>query len=266
MGSSFPILVYHQIVPDDFSVVPFPPGDRPYYSRFQEFHLHVEYLASQDFSSLTMDEVVNGISGGRDAKRVAITFDDGQLSDYIVAFPELAKRNMRGTFYVITDDIEKEGRLTWSQIREMQDHGMEIGSHSCSHQNLLDLNDQELKKEIYDSKEILENRLGRPIHSFSVPFGFVDTRVIRMALEVGYRTISTSKVELVGAKRVPPIFGRIGIRRGDGVEQFRKVVEMDRLTIGKLVMEDRLKAFFKRCLGRPLWHKLRNRLLSQTTC
>jgi len=76
---------------------------------------------------------------------VTLTFDDGTLDQYLLAFPELEKRNIKATFFVVTESREEgywqdaENRralFSWDQAREMAVSGHEIGSHSRTHDHL----------------------------------------------------------------------------------------------------------------------------------
>lgn len=259
----FPILVYHHIVPDDFSVESFAPGDQPYYSRLNEFYSHLDYLAYNNFLTLTIDDIGNLKKNRQTPKKVAITFDDGQISDYTIVFPAMIERKMKATFYIITDVVGKKGSVTWKQVKEMHNYGMQIGSHGCSHRNLLNLNKDEIETELIKSRQILEDVLGCPVRSFSIPFGFGDKRLVELAIEAGYQTICTSEVKISRFNTDKPVFGRIGLRRGDRGEKFKGIVEMKWQTIGKLILEDRVKFALKRFLGQGLWYKFRGCILQQ---
>ena len=73
---------------------------------------------------------------------LSITFDDGTLDQYLIAFPELEVRDLKATFFVVTEPREA-GRwndygetrflFSWDQAREMAIAGHEIGSHSMTH-------------------------------------------------------------------------------------------------------------------------------------
>ena len=80
----------------------------------------------------------------------------------------------------------------WEMISEMSNSGMHIGSHSCSHKNLLLLNDNDLDYEIKNSKNILEQKLGKEITSFSCPYGLYDRRIEYYVKNNGYKNFFTS--------------------------------------------------------------------------
>lgn len=262
--SKLAILVYHQIVPDDFSVKLIPLDEQPYVSRFSEFSSHLDYLTENKFLTSTIEEISNTGKECQITKRVSITFDDGQISDYTIAFPALSERKMNATFYIITDFIGKEGRVNWEHLKELKRYGMEIGSHSSSHRRLVDLKEEEILMELQKSRQVLEDRLGCRIRSFSTPFGLWSQRIVELALEVGYETICTSDLKLSQINANKSIYGRFGIRRGDDVLKFKGIVEKQLLSLGKLIIADRIKLSLKRLLGRRLWYRFSTWMILQS--
>lgn len=94
--------------------------------------------------------------------------------------------------------------LTWQQVREMQDGGVEFGSHTVSHPILSRLRDDELRAELSSSKQELERRLGRQVECLAYPVGgetAYDERVVNVARECGYRMALTY---VSGVNRWPP--------------------------------------------------------------
>ena len=84
--------------------------------------------------------------------------------------------------------------LTWEQVREMRDGGVEFGSHTVSHPILSRLRDDELRTELDASKRELEKQLGRPADCLAYPVGgetAYDQRVVDVARECGYRMALT---------------------------------------------------------------------------
>jgi poly-beta-1,6-N-acetyl-D-glucosamine N-deacetylase len=68
-----------------------------------------------------------------------------------------------------------------------------IGSHSVNHALLPNCNDDELRKEISDSKRDLEQWTGRPVRVFSYPNGDFDKRTARVLAEAGYSLAFTTE-------------------------------------------------------------------------
>ena len=99
---------------------------------------------------------------------------------------------------------ERSRPLTWAQVREMRDAGVEFGSHTVSHPILSRLGDEELRAELRLSREELERQLGRRVVLLAYPVGgedAFDERVVRIARECGYRMALTY---VSGANRWPP--------------------------------------------------------------
>lgn len=83
----------------------------------------------------------------------------------------------------------KDRMLTWDQIREMQQGGIEFGAHTLTHPLMEYLSEKEAWKELADSKQLIEHELGRPIQYFAFPAGSYNDRLIEMVRQVGYLSI-----------------------------------------------------------------------------
>ncbi len=139
---------------------------------------------------------------------VAITFDDAELSNYGTALPALQQAGMQGTFLVVTEWVGTTGFCSWSQLREMADAGMSIQSHTASHPFLSTLSREQVHRELADSRQELEQRLGRPVQTLALPNGDQPSRACRdLLFEAGYRVVANSRW---GANPVrPPATDRI---------------------------------------------------------
>ncbi len=96
---------------------------------------------------------------------ISLTFDDGDPTQLQVAIPEMNKRNIRGTFYLISNRLTEINR--W---KEAVQAGQEIGNHSLDHKHAIDLSAQEAAEQVTKSKRILENMFQAPIPTFAYPF------------------------------------------------------------------------------------------------
>ncbi len=79
--------------------------------------------------------------------------------------------------------------VTWSQLQEMQEHGIEIGAHTISHPILSKLDDSELEYELIESGHLLSQKLGREVRSCCYPNsaeGDIDDRVLALMDQSNY--------------------------------------------------------------------------------
>jgi peptidoglycan/xylan/chitin deacetylase (PgdA/CDA1 family) len=82
--------------------------------------------------------------------------------------------------------------LTWDQAREMDQAGIEIGSHTVTHPILPNVDDEQLRHELVDSRSKLEHELRRPVTLFCYPNGSYDERVEAAVREAGYKVAVTT--------------------------------------------------------------------------
>lgn len=173
-----PIFMYHSISDDSED------AEHPYYrvnTSPAVFAEHMKYLNDQHYKVITLDQVLERINSNDNdkSKFVAITFDDGFRDFNERAFPILRKYGFPATVFLpvglIGDQHEKfKGKelLTWSEVRELRKEGVFFGSHSLTHKQMKLIGKEEVKQEIVQSKNILEDKLDERIDSFSYPYAF----------------------------------------------------------------------------------------------
>ena len=135
------------------------------------YHLlkHNGYLITDDY------QIVHYKYKGFDRGMVTITFDDGWEENPETALPVMKQYGFKSTQYYATTYIKD---TPWhphpwpkQQIQKFIDAGHEIGSHTVTHPWLTTLTEQNLIRELADSKQYLENFLGIPIRHFASSYG-----------------------------------------------------------------------------------------------
>jgi len=86
-----------------------------------------------------------------------------------------------------SEEIKPVLMLGWKEIKEMEESGIDFGSHTKTHRNLCMLRDDEVLKELVESKREIEKRLDKEIIGFSYPFGIFDERVQRLVKKAGFK-------------------------------------------------------------------------------
>ena len=130
-----------------------------------------------------------------EAKRLILTFDDGHQGNYDYVYPLLKHYDFPAVFFVATDLIGTRNMMTWSQLREMADHGMSIQSHGVSHEPFEMLSCQQVREELHRSKEIIEDMVGKEVDTISLPHGSIHRKTFDIAEQVGYRFVCTSLID-----------------------------------------------------------------------
>jgi polysaccharide deacetylase len=162
------------------------------------FEEHLKYIKS-NFTPIFAGEEVN-------KKCVCLTFDDAYADFYFLTFPLLKKYGIKAILavpskYILDDtnvspqtrmgfehndlfqNYEKATFCTFKELKEMIDSGLvQIASHSHSHV-VLTGDGVDLKAELKDSKEILENKLGVKVDSFFFPFGKYNQKILAQTLQ-----------------------------------------------------------------------------------
>jgi len=130
-----------------------------------------------------------------------VTFDDGDLSMYAIAYPLLKEYGIEATFFVISGFVGEIGYMNWSQIREMAQYRdpsgnrlFTMGSHGVSHKFLGDVDQSTLIKELTESRAAIESNTGEPAQYLALPFGSGAGRkdIVEIAISAGYKAIRTS--------------------------------------------------------------------------
>lgn len=269
------VLAYHRVLPQVTETGYAFDKDLVSASR-EEFEWQVRHIA-RHYRPVSCSEVAEAIESGKPLPRnaVMLTFDDGFIDNYEVAFPILRKHGVPGVFFISTgyidsgdvfwfdhlvhvilkaqapsirldaigqtlelgtdedgrrhaaarllgllkrspesarlqalselaaaagvslSDDEKAGSapMTWAQIREMSNAGMEFGSHTVSHPILSTIaDDAQLQHELCESKAAIERELGRPVVALAYPVGGRDAingDVLAATEKAGYRVAFT---------------------------------------------------------------------------
>jgi len=184
----FPVFNYHHIRPMP-SLASSTITDRAFTVSPEGFEAHLKYFKDNGYQTVSIYDLLNYFDTGKPlpAKAIAITFDDGYYGQYKWAYPLLKKYGMNATFFIIVNNVGKSGILTWGEIKEMSENGMFIGSHTLSHPNLAALSDEILKRELEDSKKIIEEKISKKVDLLAYPGGNYNERVIQFAKDAGYQ-------------------------------------------------------------------------------
>lgn len=137
-------------------------------------------------------------------KQIAITFDDGLLDVYEIAYPFLKERNIPFTIFVITDFLDTPGYITKDHLKKMaSDSLVTIGSHGVTHKNINSLSPSEQKYELNHSKEYIEEIIGKPVNSFAFSHGQYDKSSVKLMKNYRYGfTVDSYPLNFITARNL----------------------------------------------------------------
>jgi peptidoglycan/xylan/chitin deacetylase (PgdA/CDA1 family) len=151
--------------------------------------------------SIHPDLLVRQVRVLRRVRRLRASFDDAFRSAASV-FPALERIGVPIQIFVCTgfardgapltipelagDDPGELATMNWDDLRAHAERGVLLGSHGVSHAHLTELGDDEVRRELVDSKEELEDEVGRECSEFAYPYGQHDGRVRALVSLAGY--------------------------------------------------------------------------------
>lgn len=106
-------------------------------------------------------------------KCIALTFDDGPSVYTENLLTILKQKDAHATFFV----LGVNAKIQQQTILDLQNAGMEIGSHTWSHKDLTKLNVDEIEKELADTADLLEKITGKRPAFLRPPYGAANARL-----------------------------------------------------------------------------------------
>ena len=250
------VFVFHDVVPAG-RVGEVPAEHRPYALATDELRAFLLAASTSARRAVRAGQVPEELGG----LFYSLTFDDGHESDYSQVFPVLQELDLHATFFVVPTLVDTPGYVTWTQLREMVAGGMEVGSHSLTHPFLDRLDPTSLEREFGESKAIIEQRLGAPVRSASLPRGWAPAGLESVLRGLDYRVFCTSRTGWWHPGDVPLAMPRVAATHGMPIEVFAAIVNAERHALWRLQVIDAAKNTVKACLGRRGWAALRRPLL-----
>jgi peptidoglycan/xylan/chitin deacetylase (PgdA/CDA1 family) len=192
-------------------------------------------LVAERFTVVPLSELRHARSnGGRDQNLACITFDDGYRDNYEHALPILERHGLRASFFPATSFLGGRFRswaadhpmMTAEQVRTLATLGHEIGAHSVTHRKLTQLPADAVRRETADSKSLLEDLTGRPVHAFAYPKGAYDDAVQRAVADAGFAVAVTIREGVLADAPDWLALPRVGVHDGLGLKAFAAKLSM----------------------------------------
>lgn len=230
-----PVLMYHHLLKNNEKQSQPNFKNKGTVLTVEQFEKQMKYLEDNDYHTLTLQEFEDFIERGRKLpeKSVLITFDDGLKSNYIYAYPILKKYQMHAVAFVITSRLTEETEnfnprklqsLSKTELDQMQDV-FEIGSHTNNLHNrsnrevdLIDKEQETVKKDIQESKEILKTDY------FCYPFGIYNQKSIEILNDLKFHLAFTTNEGYATQENKRLEINRFGISPQVDMKKFEDIV------------------------------------------
>ena len=252
-ATDLPILMYHSIAEDG------PRELDPYRVSLAAFRDQLRWLRRHGYYSITLGEWASCIAEQRRprGRPIVISFDDGYRNFLTNAWPALQAADFRATMFVVTGKVGTAADwdatsaaplelMDWDELRVLRDQGLEIGSHSTQHTDLLSLSDEEIVADSVQARAALRQELGTDVSAVAFPWGKNDARIRGALARGGFRiAVATDggrsrfgdnpmrlpRIEIFGSDDIDMFASRVesdaGIQRRDHAEQTRQPADPD---------------------------------------
>lgn len=136
-------------------------------------------------------------------RQVLITLDDAFQSVFRNGLPIFTELGLPAITYVVAGQIggsnvwdrnkglKERPLMSRAEILEWVSAGCEIGAHTMTHARLTNLSPADARREIFESKKVLEDLIGQPVRHFCYPYGGSNPLVRDLVQEAGFETATT---------------------------------------------------------------------------
>lgn len=211
-----PVLYYHSVRSTEDNELIISP---------EKLKEQLEFLKLEGYKSLSLQEFSDYILNNSPVpeKSILITFDDGYMDNYENAFPILKELNMKAVIFCITFKLDGSYYLSEDSIKEMNNYGIDIQSHTVNHDDLSTLNYQDTFTTLKKSKENLESITNSKIYAIAYPYGKFNDSTTKAAKNAGYTLGFVTNTGLAKPSDDPLKLKRIYINSEYDLDTFKKI-------------------------------------------
>lgn len=249
--------MYHDVHEGRAPAADVPRSASLYHVSRDAFRQHLEVLGSGPRRIRTVGEYA-ALGDAGESDSIMLTFDDGWAGSLATGVECLLAAGFRANFFVTREYVGQRHFADASLLRDAHAAGMEIGTHGVTHRFLSRLPEPEVRAELADSKSFLEDLLGAPVTTGSVPGGAWSPAVARIAGECGYSALCTSRPGVNDGRTDRLSLRRVAIR---GATTAAAVERYARFRVGREVLRSAALDVPRRLVGRDRYAALRSRLL-----
>lgn len=195
------------------------------------FASHLQTLSDAGYQTISLRTLLDHLMRGLPLpeRPIVITMDDGYVDAYENGLPLLQEQGYTASFFVITDFVN-EARpeyMSWDQLREMANAGMEVGCHSRNHPDLRGRTVDYLVWQALGCRESIELELGFHPRFISYPAGWYDQRTIDVFHSAHYWGGLTSHQGAHQSSTSPFELVRVRVRGSHSGDDVLRLLDLD---------------------------------------
>lgn len=174
------------------------------------FKQQLDYLRDNNIEVISLGETVTRLESGQPLPdhAVALCADDSYKSFYDVAMPLVREYGYPITLFVNTAAVGSGGYLSWDDLRQLHEEGVELGNHTATHPYLVEAEDGEtysqwrerIRLDIQRSQEAFERNLGFRPDLFAYTYGEYSDDIVELIKEMGFRAAYAQQSGVVSTK------------------------------------------------------------------
>jgi peptidoglycan/xylan/chitin deacetylase (PgdA/CDA1 family) len=213
-----PVIAYHAVTDDAV------PGFEEWKVTPAAFAAQMSHLVDNGYNAIPLEHYARWLGAPLEhplpPKPVVLTFDDGFVN-FCHALEVLDRYKLPSTMFVPTAYIggtstwlpelplAETAVMSWSQISEIHDAGVEVGAHAHVHRPLDELSPEQVRDDVRRAKQILEDGLGARVKSFAYPHGYHSPVVRKEVVAAGYEYACAVRDTLSGPGDDPFAISRV---------------------------------------------------------
>ncbi len=212
-----PVLLYHDFVETSDAA---DPNNLEYICTKTQFEENIDFLLRQGYTSITFLDLYNAKNRNipLPEKPFLVTFDDGYIGQYTIAYPIIERYKLKVSMFVVTDWVGRTTEdgtfFTWNHARKMKQSGnVDIFSHSTRHAYYARVPLNSFVSDVRQSCRIVERQVGNSaVRVFAYPYGNWNDKMVNalktkqidiQVYDLGIDTLSTLDLSYVRRINIP---------------------------------------------------------------
>src|SRR3972149_4545620 len=217
--SNIVILCYHSISNNNWI----------FNTKLSDLDKQMKYMISK-YNPISLEDLYMYLAGNKAIRRPSfvINFDDGYKN--ITSSIKLFKKyNIKPTVFLVADSLKVDREelrnnypfLSADNIKNLRSNGWEFGSHGLTHRAFNRCNNRDILKEIKESKQLLQKRIGCKVDYISYPFGLYSEKVLKVVKNSGYKLGLTMNDQFFTSSINTCEVPRIGVNASHSISEFK---------------------------------------------